>query len=134
MVAALQKMDRNKRVMLLHSEEGWDEATLSCRFYCYSTHEKPAIRGPEEFGFEPAGAEELRGGSPEQNAAIAKAVLSGERNMRRQTVLLNAVLGYMVYYPDASLTQARAAVEESLDSGAALRVVQKYRERFPLES
>lgn len=134
MVAAVKRMDGARRVTFLHSEQGWDEATLCCRFYCYSTHHAPTVREPEEFGFEHASAEELRGGSPAENAAIARAVLSGERNMRRQTVLLNAVLGYMVYYPDSTVEDARKAVEDSLDSGAALRVVQKYRERFALES
>lgn len=134
MVAAVQRFDRNRRVTLLHSEDGWDEATICGPFYCYSTHQKAAVRDPQEFGFERADAEELRGGTPAENAEIAKAVLSGERNIRRQTVLLNAVLGYMVYYPESTIRDARQAVEESLDSGAALRVVQQYRERFPLES
>jgi anthranilate phosphoribosyltransferase len=134
MVSAVQRMAPGRRAAFLHSEDGCDEATLACRFYCYSTHEEPALRGAQDFGFEPANGEELRGGNPAENAAIARAVLSGERNLRRQTVLLNAVLGYMLYHPRCNLQQARRAVEESLDSGAALRVVQKFRERFPLES
>jgi anthranilate phosphoribosyltransferase len=131
MVAAAQRMDPQRRALFLHSEEGWDEVTLSCRFYCYSTHEAPAMRAPQEFGFESASTAELHGGTPAENAAIARAILSGERSVRRQTVLLNAVLGYMVYHPHSSLQEARKAVEESLDSSAALNVVQKYRERFP---
>ncbi|MGH9296933.1 MAG: anthranilate phosphoribosyltransferase, partial [Acidimicrobiales bacterium] len=43
-----------------------------------------------DFGIAPASAEELRGGSPETNARLVRAVFSGEVGPRREFVALNA--------------------------------------------
>ena len=45
---------------------------------------------PEEFGFERCSKEDLKGGTPKENAEITLAILKGEKGPKRNAVLLNA--------------------------------------------
>jgi anthranilate phosphoribosyltransferase len=131
MERALRKMDPEKRAMLIHSSEGHDEATLSNAFFLHSTFGKAGVQTAAAYGFNACADADLCGGSPQENARIAMEVLKGTQSPQRDTVSLNAVLGYLAFHEDASIDVAREAVRESIDSGAALRVVQKLREAFP---
>ena len=79
----------------------------------------------QEIGLPRAAVEELLGGSAEENAAITRGILSGEiRDARRDAVLLNAAFALSTETGDlmSGLERARA----SIDSGAALRVLESY--------
>jgi len=70
-------------------------------------------------GLRPAAIEDLRGGAPEANAAILRALLAGkDRGPRRDVVLFNSAAALAVEHGDfpAAVAEAR----RSLDSGAAL--------------
>jgi anthranilate phosphoribosyltransferase len=128
---AAQLLDPEKRAFIIHSSNGYDEATPTAEFILDSTF-APAVTGTAEtYGYAECSVEELIGGSPAVNKSIALSILNGERSARRDTVLLNALLGYVAYHPDATLESAREAVTESIDSLAALRVVQRLQELFP---
>jgi anthranilate phosphoribosyltransferase len=72
-----------------------------------------------EFGLRRAAPELLRGGEPEQNANMLRAVLSGEdETPRRDVVLLNAAAALAAESGD--LAAALDEAGRSLDSGAAL--------------
>jgi len=129
---AIRKMDPEKRAYLIHSAEGYDEATPSGDFHLHSTFAPPVIENANNFGFNECCGEDLRGGSPKENASIAMSILSGESGAKRETVLLNAMFGYLAFYADATVQNAKSAVAESIDSGAALRVVQRSQELFLL--
>ncbi len=74
---------------------------------------------PAEFGLRPAGLEDLRGGTPEENAACLRALLAGEdRSPRRDVVLLNAAVALAAQSGD--LAGALEEARQALDSGAAL--------------
>jgi len=74
------------------------------------------------YGFKPASLDELGGGSPEFNATITRAILSGEDVQARcDVVLLNA--GAALYAADA-VSDIRSGIDvarESIKSGAALQ-------------
>ena len=74
---------------------------------------------PEDAGLTPAPLEELRGGDPAANAAIARRVLGGEPGAARTAVLLNA--GAALYVADlaASVRHGAALAATAIDSGAA---------------
>ena len=73
------------------------------------------------FGFAPAGPEALQGGTPEENAAITRGVLSGKDDgPRRDVVLLNAGAALLVGGMAADLPAGIAGAAESIDSGAAM--------------
>jgi anthranilate phosphoribosyltransferase len=59
--------------------------------------------------------------------------LKGEEGPPREAVLLNAMLGYMVYFPKATIEEAKNEITTAIDSGAAMNVVQRLREKFPGE-
>jgi len=77
---------------------------------------------PEQFGFQPATADDLRGGDKEESAKILRDILSGEeRGARRDVVLLNAgaaiyICGDAVPSIADGIEMARAVIE----SGKAL--------------
>ena len=65
----------------------------------------------------------MAGGTPEENAAAARAVLAGESGARRDLVLLNA--GAAIYVGDGAESLA-AGVEKAaatIDSGAAAELL-----------
>jgi anthranilate phosphoribosyltransferase len=80
---------------------------------------------PAELGFARASLADLVGGAAEENAQIARAILSGaDRGPRRDIVLLNAAGALSLADGDwpAGLAAARAAI----DSGAALRTLDSW--------
>ena len=133
MAGALRILDPNKRVTLVHGLEGWDEATTCCDFLIHAPNGEESWVNARIFGFPEASAADLRGGSPEENACCTMAMLEGQRGPRRDTVLLNAMLAAMAYYPDCSDREALSIVTKSLDSGAVLNVVKKLQSAFPAE-
>ena len=97
----------------------------------HKPHNPPQRRGhhqdfdPAELGFERAPLADLQGGEAQTNAAIARALLSGElTGPKRDVVLLNAAAALSLDTGDfqAGLQTAR----ESLDSGAALQCLDRY--------
>lgn len=83
---------------------------------------------PEDFGYKSCRKEELRGGSPEENARITKAVLSGGGTYAQRTaVVMNAGAGIYVAEKGAlTLCAAMKKAEETIDSGAALKVLEDF--------
>ena len=82
---------------------------------------------PEDFGLERCGRTELLGGSPEQNAAITRAVLSGrEQGGKRTAVLMNA--GAALYIADKapSIAEGVKLAAELIDSGAAIEKLEAF--------
>jgi len=75
---------------------------------------------PEDFGFKTCAKEELIGGTPEDNAAITKAILSGEKSPRRDAAVLNAAAGLYIAGKAADLKAGAIMAGELLDSGAAM--------------
>lgn len=75
---------------------------------------------PERFGFERAGIEDIRGGTAEENAAITRAVLAGERGPKLDTVLLNAGAGIYIGGKADTIFEGVDKAREIIESGAAL--------------
>jgi anthranilate phosphoribosyltransferase len=74
---------------------------------------------PAQYGLRPAALSDLQGGSPEQNAAMLRALLACEDDSpRRDVVLLNSAAALALEHGD--FHRALEQAEHSLDSGAAL--------------
>jgi anthranilate phosphoribosyltransferase len=111
-----------KAALVIHGHGGLDELTTSgpnrvsqLKDGKVENYELEADR----FGLRPAALAELKGGSPEENAAILRALLAGEDGSpRRDVVLFNSAAALALEHGDFyhALGQAR----QSLDSGAAL--------------
>jgi anthranilate phosphoribosyltransferase len=74
---------------------------------------------PREFGFETCEPDDLQGGSAQENAAILKAILDGEKGPRRDTVVFNAGLSLMVAGEVRSIKDGIRLASEGIDSGLA---------------
>lgn len=81
---------------------------------------------PEQFGFERCTKDDLLGGTPVENAAITRGILSGEiQGHKRNTVLLNAGAGIYSAGKAESLEDGVKLAAELIDSGKTLETLEK---------
>ena len=81
---------------------------------------------PEDFGLTRSAKEDIVGGTPAENAAITRAILSGdERGARRDAVLLNAGAALMIGGKAGTMADGIRLAGELLDSGEAARTLEK---------
>jgi anthranilate phosphoribosyltransferase len=74
---------------------------------------------PEELGVARASLDELRGGTPEENAAAIRRIFAGEQGGARDAVLLNAAGAIAAGGHADDLREGIELARETLDSGAA---------------
>ncbi len=118
-----------KKGMVVYGQDKLDEISMSapttvCEFHegSYRTYE---IR-PEDFGFTTCKKEELVGGSPQENAEITKAILSGEAGTKREAVLLNAGAGLYIGGKAESLQEGVKMAAELIDTGKAKKKLEEF--------
>jgi len=81
---------------------------------------------PEQFGFERCTKDDLKGGTPQENAAITRGILSGEiKGHKRNAVLLNAGASIFIGGKAESMAEGIKLAEQLIDSGKALAVLDK---------
>ena len=81
---------------------------------------------PEQFGIERCTKADLEGGTPAENAAITRGILSGEiKGHKRNAVLLNAGAAIYIGGKADSLEDGVAKAAEMIDSGKALAALDK---------
>lgn len=117
------------RAMVVYGQDCLDEISVSApTSVCeYRNGEfKSYTIEPEQFGIKRCTKEELIGGTPEENAVITKAVLSGEKGARRDAVVLNAGAGIYIAKTDITLEQAIKEAQELIDSGRALEKLNEF--------
>jgi anthranilate phosphoribosyltransferase len=80
---------------------------------------------PQALGFAHAPVEAIQGGMPDENAAITRSILDGERGPRRDVIVLNAAAGLVVGGAAASIESAITLAEASIDEGRAASVLER---------
>ena len=80
---------------------------------------------PVALGLAPAIPDELQGGTPDVNAEAVRRVLAGDHGAHRNIVVLNAAAGLVVADRASDLAEGIERAAESIDSGAAARVLQR---------
>ena len=116
------------RVWAVHGSDGLDEITTTGPTSVVSLENGAITRfsiSPAEIGLEPARPEDLRGGTPEQNAAALRAVLDGARTAFRDIAAFNASAGLLVAGKASDLKDGFAQANAALDSGKAKAVLAK---------
>jgi anthranilate phosphoribosyltransferase len=118
-----------KRAMVVYGMDCMDEISLSaptkvCEV-CNGEFKSYEIT-PEQFGLTRCKKEDLVGGNPEENAKIARDILSGEQGPKFDAVLLNA--GAAIYLADGNITieEGIAKAKETLLSGKAKEQLAKF--------
>ncbi len=122
----------SKAAFVVHGADGLDELSTT-GVNRLSRLEKDgrvttANFDPADLGFDYATLDDFVGGAPEENAQIARDILSGQdKGPRRDIVLLNAAAALSIDGNDwpAGLAEAR----EAIDSGAALRTLEAWIEK-----
>ncbi len=82
---------------------------------------------PEDAGLPSAPASTLKGGEPAENAAALLALLQGAPGPYRDCVVLNAAAALVVAGAAPHLQAGAKSAQRSLDSGAALKVLERLR-------
>ena len=110
------------RALVVHGLDGLDEITITGPTRIAEAREG-SVRSyevePEEFGMARATLQEISGGDATENAAIIRAILSGEKSPRRDVVLLNAAAALVAAGRADHLAAALPLAAQSIDSGAA---------------
>ena len=119
-----------KRGMVVYGQDKLDEISMCapttvCDFQ--DGNDVTSYLTPETFGFQSCSREDLKGGSPRENAEITRAILEGrERGPKRSAVLLNAGAALYIGEKASSLTEGIERAGELLDTGAALKKLEEF--------
>ncbi len=121
-----------KRALVVYGKDRMDEVSVSApttvcelRDGFYRTFE---IK-PEDFGLARGTKEEIVGGSPEENAEITRGILNGTiTGAKRNIVLMNAGCALYAGKAAASIEEGVKLAAELIDSGAALKTLEKVAE------
>jgi anthranilate phosphoribosyltransferase len=112
----------SERAWVVHGADGLDEISTTgytkvseCRDGAVNTF----YLHPSDVGLPKAGQGSLGGGDATANAAIARAILSGEQGPRRDIVLLNAAAALLVAGRAQDLPEGLAIAAGVLDQGKA---------------
>lgn len=117
-----------KRGMVVYGQDKLDEISMSapttvCEFK--DGWFKSYAITPEGFGFERCTKADLLGGTPEENAAITRAILNGEKGHKRNAVLMNAGAALYIGGKAESMKAGVALAAELIDSGKAAVTLDK---------
>ena len=117
-----------KRGMVVYGKDKLDEISLSaptavCEFK--DGWFKTYTIAPEDFGFERCTKDDLKGGTPQDNAKITREILGGAKGHKRNAVLMNAGAALYIGGKADSLNDGIALAAEIIDSGKALDTLSK---------
>ena len=119
-----------KRGMVVYGQDKLDELSLSAPTTICEFREGEYwsyILAPEDLGLSRCSKEDLRGGSPEENAKLTTGILQGVKGPMRDTVLLNSAAGLYVAGKAESFKDGIRVAAELIDSGAAYRKLEEFR-------
>jgi anthranilate phosphoribosyltransferase len=124
---------RGATALVYRGEDGIDKITTTGHSKVFEVSRGSVTEhdfDPREVGFTYSSIDDIRGGTPDENAALARTVLAGEKSAARDIILLNSAAGIVAHRlsnnpaeRDRSFVVRMAeAVEvsaQSIDSGAA---------------
>ncbi len=118
-----------RRGMVVYGQDKLDEISMSapttvCEFKdgWFKSYEI----APEDFGFERCAKADLVGGTPQENAAITREILNGQKGHKRNAVLMNAGAGLYLGGKAASLKDGVAMAADLIDSGKASKTLDAF--------
>lgn len=118
-----------KRGMTVYGMDCMDEISLSaptkiCEFDGddFKTYEIT----PEQFGLKRCEKADLVGGDPQENAQIARDILSGLEGPKMDTILLNAGAALHIALEDVSIQQGIEKAREIITSGKGMEQLERF--------
>jgi anthranilate phosphoribosyltransferase len=117
------------RALVVSGEDGVDEMSTSAPTHVVEVDGGEIRRytvAPRDFGLEESPPEAVAGGTPEENAATARAILGGEPGPRRDLAVLNAGAAIYAGGRAGTLAEGVTAADAAIDSGAAAETLERY--------
>ena len=117
-----------KRGMVVYGMDKLDEISMSAPTKVCEIKDgwyRTSVITPEEFGFIRCTKEELKGGTPEENAEITRAILRGAPGPKRDAVLVNAGASLYIGGKADSMKEGVALAAQLIDSGKAMETPEK---------
>lgn len=112
-----------ENAMVVYGMDKMDEVTTTTKTYVNEIKNGEIIEyeiDPADYGIPYAKKEEITGGTGEENAAITRAILSGEKGPKRDIVVLNSACGIYIGGKAASIAEGVKIAEDMIDSGKAM--------------
>ena len=131
MAEALKILGRENAVVI-NGDNKVDEAILTGTNYI-SILKNGEIENIEvkakDYGIREVSLEEIKGGTPKENAEILKAVLKGEKGPHREVVVFNSALGLMACGITNTIEEGSELSKKALDTGIAYEKLEQLIER-----
>ncbi|MDR3225292.1 MAG: anthranilate phosphoribosyltransferase [Clostridiales Family XIII bacterium] len=118
-----------KRALVVHGQDGFDEISMSAPTSVCEVRHGDFLSytiEPETFGMKRCEKQALVGGSASENAAITRAILSGEKGAQRDAVILNSAAAIFIAKDGLSMEEAIGVAEKTIDSGKAAKQLDRY--------
>lgn len=118
-----------RHAMVFFGHDGLDELTttdLSTLRELRDGEVHRSVLDPLDLGISRAGTADLQGGSPAQNAVIARRVLDGEKGAVRDVVLLNAAAALVVADAAPDFAAGIEAASQAIDTGRAAETLERF--------
>lgn len=114
-------------LMLVTSKDGMDEITVTSEtkvFEVKGNNLASYTISPQQFGIKQATKNDLMGKNPSENASIIQNILKGKKGPQRDIVILNSAAAFYLSGKVKNIKQGISFAEKSIDSGAALKVLE----------
>jgi anthranilate phosphoribosyltransferase len=112
-----------EHLFIVHGNDGLDEFTTTTTTQVTEIFQgklKTLEVSPADFNLPMVGSSELIGGEPTENATITRPLLTGEKEPKRDIVLLNSTFAIIAAGKAQTPKEAFKMATESIDSGKAL--------------
>jgi anthranilate phosphoribosyltransferase len=118
----------SERAWVVHGADGLDEISTT-GYTKVSEFKNGVVRTfhvhPADFGLPKSAPNDLKGGDAQENAAIARRILTGEAGAPRDIVLLNAGASLFIAGAVTSVADGIAMAARALDDGSAAARLEK---------
>lgn len=117
-----------KKGMVVYGQDKLDEISMSAPTKVCEIRDgwfKSFVITPEQFGFERCTKDDLKGGTPEENAKIVIDILNGQKGHKRNAVLMNAGASLYIGGKAESMEEGIKLAAEIINSGKALETLNK---------
>lgn len=124
------KLLGRKHALVVRGNDGLDEISICDETKIVEIKDGTILEytiAPEMFGFKRAFHADIEGGSPDENAEILLRILKGEeKSAKRDIVVLNAMFALYTAEVVKHPADAKALIEEALESGKVYEYYLKY--------
>lgn len=119
-----------KRALIVHGTDGMDEISVGAPTLIHEISdgwERSYEIRPEDFGITPASKDAIRGGKPDENAAVTRGILNGEiTDARADVCLMNAGAAIYIGGVASSIADGIAAARRTIVDGSALQKLEDF--------